>query len=75
MSQFQRQPPYPYQQPQRPPEQVVKVYKTGGWRYQPVKKFQHDAKKLARQGWRVQSQSPLEKVSMFRRGITVVYVR
>ncbi len=76
MTQFQQRPQYPYQQqPQRPPEQMVKVYKAGWPSYSAVKKFQHDAKKLARQGWRVQSQSPIEKVSMFRRGITVVYTR
>ena len=75
MSQFQQRPQYPYQQQQRPLEQMVKVYKAGWPSYSAVKKFQHDARKLAKQGWRVQSQSPLEKVSMFRRGITVVYVR
>ncbi len=29
MSQFQQRSQYPYQQPQRPPEQMVKVYKAG----------------------------------------------
>jgi len=75
MSQFQQRPQYPYQQPQRPPEQMIKVYKAGWPSYSAVKKFQHDAKKLQRQGWRIQSQSSVEKVSMFRRGVTVVYVR
>jgi hypothetical protein len=67
-----------YQQPyqtQRPQEQLIKVYKAGWPSYSAVKKFQHDAKKLARQGWRVASQSPVEKIGMFRRGITIVYVR
>jgi len=60
---------------QRPPEQMIKVYKASWPRYSAVKSFQHDAKKLAKQGWRVLSQSSLEKVSLGRRGITVVYVR
>jgi hypothetical protein len=58
----------------QPPEQMIKVYKYR-WPHSAVSRFRSDARKLARQGWRVQSQSPLEKVSMFRRGITVVYVR
>ncbi len=60
---------------QRPPEQMIKVYKASWPRYSAVKSFQHDAKKLAKQGWRVLSQSSLEKVSLGRKGITVVYVR
>ena len=63
----------PYQQ--RPAEQMIKVYKASWPSYSAVKSFQRDAKKLAKQGWRVQSQSPLEKVSLGRKGITVVYVR
>jgi hypothetical protein len=65
----------PQQQPYQPREQMVKVYKAGWPSYSAVKKFQHDSRKLQRQGWRVQSQSSLEKVSLGRKGITVVYVR
>ncbi len=76
--QFQPQPqryPYPYQQPpQRPPEQMIRLYKDGWVLKSSAKRFRHDATKLARQGWRVQSQSS-ERVGWMRRGITVVYVR
>jgi hypothetical protein len=54
---------------------MIKVYKASWPSYSAVKSFQHDAKKLSKQGWRVQSQSDVEKVSLGRRGITVVYVR
>jgi hypothetical protein len=56
-------------------QQMVKVYKASWPSYSAVKSFQHDAAKLAKQGWRVQSQSAVEKVSLGRKGITVVYVR
>jgi hypothetical protein len=57
------------------PQQIIKVYKASWPRYSAVKSFQHDARKLARAGWRVASQSAVEKVSLGRKGITVVYVR
>jgi hypothetical protein len=63
------------QQPYQPREQLIKVYKASWPSYSAVKKFQRDSMKLHRQGWRVVSQSSMEKVSLFRRGITVVYVR
>jgi hypothetical protein len=65
--------PYPYQQ--APQQQIVKVYKASWPSYSAVKSFQHDAQKMALQGWRVVSQSSMEKVSLGRKGITVVYVR
>jgi hypothetical protein len=63
------------QQPYQPREQMTKVYKASWPRYSAVKSFRRNAAKLARAGWRVASQSAVEKVSLGRRGITVVYVR
>ena len=54
-------------------EQTIKTYKRG-LTGTAEKKFERDAKKLAENGWRVQSQSSTP-VGPFISRITVVYVR
>ena len=68
--------PYPPQQPQRPPEQLIKTYSTNLFGYAQGR-FVKDAAKLAKQGWRVQSQSSSNVHPLTRKviSITVVYVR
>jgi hypothetical protein len=62
-------------QPQ-PVQQQIKTYRTGLFAYA-EKKFTKDAARLAREGWRVSSQSASGYRWFTRRAdvITVVYVR
>ena len=62
--------------PYQPAQQIIKIYRNSFFRYA-EKKFMKDAERLAREGWRVQSQSASGYSWLTRRAdvITVVYVR
>jgi hypothetical protein len=71
---FQPGQPQPIQQPQST-QQMVKTYKTG-FKGTAQKKFQKEAEKLAKDGWRVQNVSSAgATVYGDPRSLTVVYVR
>lgn len=57
-------------------QQLVKTYRSG-WGGYAEKKFAKDAAKLARHGWRVQSQSTagVDWLAKRPQNITVVYVK
>jgi hypothetical protein len=68
-------PPYPQGQPQ-PPEQLIRTYVLTGWGNTAQKKFQKDAEKLAKEGWRVQTMNSTSNQFNPRNiAITVVYTR
>jgi len=59
-------------------EQMVKVYTSLGSYNRAGRKFQKDAKRLAKQGWMVQSQSTTRSHGLFtpmQASVTVVYTR